>query len=163
MNILKNILNWWHLLEWGIWSLCCRQYFLNVSSHSLGEGQHVTGIVICGAQPASLLRVMCTGETCSPKGLGLFLSHSSSLWTARLVWWWWESKCWVTHPPSLPLHSSSHNFQSCFSVTDVKPSQHFLFKNCIIEFSGDRIVLWTRRSLKHWNTTTLQFMKDLVC
>jgi hypothetical protein len=86
------------LLEWGIWSLCCRQHVsllpLNASSHKLGEEQHVTRAVICGAQSASLLRVMCMGEgiprplschpapgeTCSPKGLGLglFVSHASS-------------------------------------------------------------------------------------
>jgi hypothetical protein len=66
-------------------------------------------------------------------------------------------------PPSLPLLSSSHNFHSCFSVTDVRPPQHFLFKNCIIEISGNRIVLQARHSLQHNNTTTTTaFVKDLV-
>jgi hypothetical protein len=38
----------------------------NASSHTLGEEQHVTGIVICDAKSASLLRVMCTGEGIPP-------------------------------------------------------------------------------------------------
>jgi hypothetical protein len=64
-------------------------------------------------------------------------------------------------PLSLPLQSSSHNFQSRCPVTDVRPSQRFLFKSCIIEFSGNRIVLQARHKLQRCSPT-LHSAKDLV-
>ena len=103
--------------------------------------------LLCLVQTASLLRDVCRGEDIIPLVIqpqarpvsqrarvcfSLILSHpAASLWTACLVRWWpclECSKCSVTHmacPRSIPLRSSSRNFQPSFSLPCIKFGQHF--------------------------------------